>query len=140
MLYTARDGHEITLTNTFFHPGKLIQCTSIGAVHKYNDSIVQNYLYYFNRLIVTKQLLGNVFKTFQNYWILGTFHLLSEGGMGRNCQNLEFFEMLSFLLVVFRFFLRAIPFEILRGGTDWKKSRTPPPTYFIIFCLQSAPT
>ncbi len=35
--------------------------------------------------LVTKQLLWNVFKTFQNGWIL--------------------FEMLSFLLVVFRFFL-----------------------------------
>ncbi len=35
--------------------------------------------------LVTKQLLGNVFKTFQNGWIL--------------------VEMLSFLLVVFRFFL-----------------------------------
>ncbi len=34
--------------------------------------------------LVTKQLLGNVFKTFQNGWIL--------------------VEMLSFLLVVFRFF------------------------------------
>ncbi len=33
--------------------------------------------------LVTKQLLGNVFKTFQNGWIL--------------------VEMLSFLLVVFRF-------------------------------------
>ncbi len=37
------------------------------------------------RTLVTKQLLGNVFKTFQNGWIL--------------------VEMLSFLLVVFRFFL-----------------------------------
>ncbi len=35
--------------------------------------------------LVTKQLLGNVFKTFQNGWIL--------------------VEMLSFLLVVCRFFL-----------------------------------
>ncbi len=53
--------------------------------------------------------------------------------------------------------IRAIPFEILRGGTDWKKSLTPPthffhrrPPYFIffantppphifIFCLQYAP-
>ncbi len=35
--------------------------------------------------LVTKQLLGNVFKTFQNGWIL--------------------VEMLSFFLVVFRFFL-----------------------------------
>ncbi len=35
--------------------------------------------------LVTKQLLGNVFKTFQNGWIL--------------------VEMLSFLLIVFRFFL-----------------------------------
>ncbi len=37
------------------------------------------------RPLVTKQLLGNVFRTFQNGWIL--------------------VEMLSFLLVVFRFFL-----------------------------------
>ncbi len=35
--------------------------------------------------LVTKQLLGNVFKTFQNGWIL--------------------VEIVSFLLVVFRFFI-----------------------------------
>ncbi len=41
--------------------------------------------------LVTRQLLGNVFKTFQNGWIL--------------------VEMLSFVLVVFRFFL--MEFQLL---------------------------
>ncbi len=30
-------------------------------------------------------------------------------------------------------FLRAIPFEILRGGADWKISRTSPPTFLYLF-------
>ncbi len=47
--------------------------------------IMSLYGIFFRDSLVTKQLLENVFKTFQNGWIL--------------------VEMLSFLLVVFRFFV-----------------------------------
>ncbi len=50
--------------------------------------------------LVTKQLLGNVFKTFQNGWIL--------------------VEMLSFLLVVFRFFLMESQLVFIRENQQLK--------------------
>ncbi len=49
------------------------------------DKFDSSFVYLISASLVTKQLLGNVFKTFQNGWIL--------------------VEMLSFLLLVFRFFL-----------------------------------
>ncbi len=50
--------------------------------------------------LVTKQLLGNVFKTFQNGWIL--------------------VGMLSFLLVVFRFFLMEFQLVFLHENQQLK--------------------
>ncbi len=50
--------------------------------------------------LVTKQLLGNVFKTFQNGWIL--------------------VEMLSFLLVVFRFVLMGFQLFFIHKNQQLK--------------------
>ncbi len=52
--------------------------------------------------LVTKQLLGNVFKTFRNGWIL--------------------VEMLSFLLVVFRFFLMEFQLVFIHENQQLKQT------------------
>ncbi len=54
----------------------------------------------FRTSLVTKQLLGNVFKTFQNGWIL--------------------VEMLNFLLVVFRFFLMEFQLVFIQENQQLK--------------------
>ncbi len=66
----------------------------------YYETVDHVYFCLVSTTLVTKQLLGNVFKTFQNGWIL--------------------VEMLSFLLVVFRFFLMEFQLVFIHENQQLK--------------------